>query len=373
MLAKFLVVQHERSPEGIVEDCTSGKFGEPQQLTLVANGAVVDAEMATEPVLLETVEIRNFRAYRKPQTFEIGADVTVLYGPNGFGKTSFFDAVDFAVTGGIGRIRSRGESNFAKTAQHLDSRSNESVVSLSFRCNGAVRKVTRSVSERKQALLDGQHTDRKAILAELTGGSIPATDRVENFVSLFRASHLFSQERQELTKDFQDNCRLSAQIVARMLAFEDYANAVSKATKVREVVQARIADANQDIRELSEQIAAEREELERLGQTAKGHTNVEALAAEIDALRARLAAAGVAVTPEKPEAAVVRGWRAALESRHAESQSASARLSDLAEGVAGLPRIRAKLASVQQELAQKEHALNAADEADGRRIGATTR
>jgi exonuclease SbcC len=362
LLAKFLVVQHERSPEGILEDCTSGKFGEPRQLTPVANAPVAKTERTGEPVRLETVEIRNFRAYRKLQTFAIGADVTVLYGPNGFGKTSFFDAVDFAVTGGIGRIESRRTANFAKTAQHLDSGSEESVVSLSFRSNGTVRQVTRSVSERTQALLDGRTTDRKAILAALTGGHSPATDRVENFVSLFRASHLFSQEQQELTKDFQDDCRLSAQIVSRMLAFEDYANAVSKAAKVREVAQTTIADANHDITELSGQIAAARIELERLGRTAKAHTNVEALDTEIAALRTKLIPAGVTVTPQKPNAAVVRGWRATLESRHAESQSASARLSVLAQEAAGLPRTRSELAAVQQRLAQKEQALNATEE-----------
>ena len=77
-------------------------------------------------------------------------------------------------------------------------------------------------------MLDGRSTDRKTVLGELTGGDIPATDRVENFVSLFRATHLFNQEQPELTKDFQDDCRLPSEIVARMLAFEDYANAVTK-------------------------------------------------------------------------------------------------------------------------------------------------
>jgi exonuclease SbcC len=94
----------------------------------------------------------------------------VLYGPNGFGKTSFFDAVDFAATGDIGRIKSSGEAHFRKIAQHLDSKSEESVVSLSFWCNGARRKLTRDVSNRKQALLDGRPTDRKVVLGELTGG-----------------------------------------------------------------------------------------------------------------------------------------------------------------------------------------------------------
>lgn len=361
-LAKCLVVQHQRSAEGIVEDCTSGTFGDPRELTPVANAPVVDVDGAAQPVRLETVVIKNFRAYRKPQTFAIGADVTVLYGPNGFGKTSFFDAVDFAVTGGIGRIRSSSEGHFKKTAKHLDSKSEEGVVSLSFLHNGAVRKVTRTVGDRKQALLDGRATDRKAILSELTGGDIPATDRVENFVTLFRATHLFSQEQQELTRDFQNDCTLPEQVVSRMLAFEDYSNAVNKAAKVREVVQAAIGSANDEIQELSEQIVDEQRELDRLGQAAKEHANIGALDAEIASLRVRLSEAGISVTPEEPDAAVVRGWRASLEARHAESVSRSARLSGLARETAGLPRMLVELTSLQQQLSQKEQAGSATDE-----------
>jgi exonuclease SbcC len=171
--------------------------------------------------------IKNFRAYRKPQTFAFGSDVTVLYGANGFGKTSFFDAVDFAATGEIGRIKPHGDEHFKKMAPHLDSKPEESTVSLSFWCNGALRKIARTVSDRKYAILDGIRTDRKRILGELTGGDFLAADRVENFVSLFRATHLFNQEQPELTKDFQDDCRLPSEIVARMLAFEDYASALA--------------------------------------------------------------------------------------------------------------------------------------------------
>ena len=359
VLAKFLVVQHERGPERIVEDCTNGEFGEPRVLTPVATASVVQADRIAEPVTLETVSIKNFRAYRKPQTFAVGADVTVLYGPNGFGKTSFFDAVDFAMTGGIGRFESVRQVNFPKTAKHLDSTSEETAVSLSFRRNDALRTVTRSVSDRKQALLDGRLTDRKTILAELTGAG---ADRVENFVSLFRATHLFSQERQELTKDFQDDCRISASLVSRMLAFEDYANAVNKAAKVRDVLQAVVANANDEIRVLSEQIAEDIKELDQLGQTSKAHTNVEALDAEIEALRSKLVAAGIAVASQKPDVAIVRGWRASLEARQGESQSRSERLSTLAKEAAGLPRTRAALASLQQQLAQSEQALDAAEE-----------
>jgi len=34
----------------------------------------------------------------------VDADVVVFYGPNGLGKTSFFDAIDYVCTGRIGRL-----------------------------------------------------------------------------------------------------------------------------------------------------------------------------------------------------------------------------------------------------------------------------
>lgn len=358
-LAKVIVVQHERSAVGIMEDCTTGEFGEPQPLTPATTPVVIQAEQPTETIGLETLEIRNFRAYRKPQSFTLGADVTVLYGPNGFGKTSFFDAVDFAITGGISSLESH-EADFAKTARHLDAGSEESTVSLTFRSNGTVRQITRSVRDRKHALLDGRPTDRKTILSELTCGNI--TDRVDNFVSLFRASHLFSQERQELTKDFQDDCQLNADIVSRMLAFEDYVNAVKKATKVHEELQTVIANTNDEIRILNEQIDADNKEFERLGQTAKTHINVEALNTEIDALRTKLVTIGITVTPEKPDATMARGWRAVLESRHSQSRTTSERLTILAKEVAVMPRMRAELVALQQQIIQREDALKAVEE-----------
>jgi len=361
-LAEFLVVQQRRGPDGIVEDCISERFGTPQKLARASAKQVADPHRKTGDVRLEAVEIQNFRAYRRPQTFVLGADVTILYGPNGFGKTSFFDAIDFAITGGIGRLESSRQSELTKIARHLDTGSEDSTVSIRIRSSGNVHQITRSVRDCNRAVLDGQRTDRKAILSEVTSGGIAATERVDHLVSLFRASHLFSQEQQELTKNFQDDCQLSAEIVSRMLAFEDYANAVNKAAKVRDVLKRTNDDASEKIKTLTEQIAADNKEIEGLGRTAMAHTNIEALDTEVDALRAKLVMAGIEVTTGKTDTAMVRGWRAALESRHAQSLAASNRLTDLATEVAKLARGRAEIAAVQLQIAQKDTALKAAEE-----------
>ena len=225
-LAKHLVVKG-RSPLKIVEDCVSGEFGAPGELSSTVSAPVFDAAAIVPPVRLKTVRIENFRAYRKPQNFELGQAVTFLYGPNGFGKTSFFDAVDFAATGGIGRLRSVTNTMFPRAAAHLDCAPDDSQVSLTFESNGLERKVERRVSRPNEALLDGHPVERKILLSEIACGGHPASDRVDSLVSLFRASHLFSQEHQELSKDFPINCELPTDIVSRLLAFEDYASGLS--------------------------------------------------------------------------------------------------------------------------------------------------
>src|SRR5690606_11987115 len=58
-----------------------------------------------------------------PQSFNLDASVVVLYGPNGLGKTSFFDAIDYACTGRIGRLcrqRKFNQEDFSRVATYLD-------------------------------------------------------------------------------------------------------------------------------------------------------------------------------------------------------------------------------------------------------------
>lgn len=56
-------------------------------------------------LIINKVALRNFKAFRF-QVFNIGSkNLTVLDGPNGFGKTSFFDALELLLTGDISRYR----------------------------------------------------------------------------------------------------------------------------------------------------------------------------------------------------------------------------------------------------------------------------
>ena len=358
-LAKYLVVQRERSPARIVDDCVSGAFGEPRELIPTALDPVTMAERTANPIRFENILISDFRAYRKPQTFRLGADVTVLYGPNGFGKTSLFDAIDFVVTGEIGRMKSSSDVHFKKVTKHLDSGPDDGMVALSFRSNDEMRTLERRVSNRKQAMLDGHPTERKKVLRELTSGEFPSTDRIENFVSLFRATHLFSQEHQELMIDFHDDCELSDRIVSRLLAFEDYANAANKTDKVREILKAAVDSANREYDELLRQISEENREIDRLSRTVEAPRSLGELRDAIESLRVAISDAGLSVTTSGSDLDAVREWRAAIEMRQATAQTQSERLSALAKDAAVRPKLVIDLERVSLQVEDAECALDA--------------
>lgn len=64
------------------------------------------------------VEIDHFRGYRAKKSFDLGKakDLTVIAGSNGFGKTSFFDAVEWGLTGKLFRYE---EANEEKRESHF--------------------------------------------------------------------------------------------------------------------------------------------------------------------------------------------------------------------------------------------------------------
>lgn len=336
-LARHIVVQHERSAERIVEACLANEYGSPKAPARVATLSAVADEQRSAPVLLESVTIENFRAYRAPITFEIGSEITVLYGPNGFGKTSFFDAIDFGITGSIGRLRVADNDHFREVAKHLDSNAEDARVTLTYRSNGTPHTIDRTVADMTRATLDGSPADRKSILKQLTKSGEAVAERVDNLISLFRASHLFSQDNQALMQNFKDHCTLPREIVSRMLAFEDYENALKKSANIVAILENSLNELSSEISDATASSKADKSELDGLRRTIKDKSNIGALNAELRNLRTALKDIGVDAGSGAADATAVRGWRATLEARIAESEGRIALLSELAKEVVRLP------------------------------------
>lgn len=54
---------------------------------------------------ISKIEVSSFKAFKKIHLDFSGSSLLTLDGPNGFGKTSVFDAIELLLTGGIKRIR----------------------------------------------------------------------------------------------------------------------------------------------------------------------------------------------------------------------------------------------------------------------------
>lgn len=70
---------------------------------------------------LERIDIGNFRTFGEAFTLRLPAEpsITLVYGPNGHGKTTFFDAVEWGLTGKVRRFDDYVSSADARRAEYL--------------------------------------------------------------------------------------------------------------------------------------------------------------------------------------------------------------------------------------------------------------
>ncbi|MBD7959523.1 AAA family ATPase [Comamonas avium] len=358
-LAKALVVPLTSSASKILTECVAGTYGPPEALRSAPSPSAI-AEVVDDraQATLKSITIQNFRAYRTKKVFELGSAVTILYGPNGFGKTSFFDALDFVVTGGVGRL-TRAPGGLARVAKHLDSQSEPTEVSLTIEREGKTHVITRNLADQNNALVNGKATPRKEVLSLLTGGTTPGADRVDSLVDLFRATHLFSQENQELTQDVASKCELSSDLVSRMLAFEDYASGLKKTEDVLKLAVQEHAKAISDIANAQQDISHERKELERLEGLAASDTSLEALDARFSVLTEAISTAGFDISGIASRD--TRGLRAMLDAAVAEAIAWRAALSRAIEQIGTLDTLRGQLEPMQAQLTERQAQLQQAE------------
>jgi DNA repair protein SbcC/Rad50 len=350
LLARHLVIPTERSAQGICEDCVAEKHGKPFELKPAGPTAMQEVEPSQSGVYLQKITMKNIRAYRREQSIELGEYMTVLYGPNGFGKTSFFDAVDFGVTGSVGRLPPETDPHVRKTVQHLDSTGDDAYVKIEFVRDGVPNTIVRHIANRKTADLNGTSADRKRVLSELTNTSAKVTERVENYVSLFRATHLFSQEVQELTKNFKDDCVLSADIVYRMLAVEDYASAKKKAEDARDLFEQALEREDSNLARIQAEIAIEQERLDKLSAATTAPATSNGLASFTAGLRAQLQSEQLSVVLKDNDLESLRAQRSIVDARLNQHQTTLTRLTGLVAAVRDLPSLLASSQTLDSQI-----------------------
>lgn len=354
-------LQLRGSETSIIDKCLDSSYGMPAFKELSHESLAETTTNSPDSVFIKQLTIENFRAYRRPQTFDLDADLILLYGPNGFGKTSFFDAIDFVSTGDIGRLTLNSKKRFEKAAKHLDSQSSDSYVSAVLGGSARDTVLRRSVLSRSEATIGGKTCDRKQVLQLLTGqGQTPLTEYIEQFISLFRATHLFSQEFQALTRDFKSHCRLSTEVVSRLLSFDDYVNASQKSTKVRSGFTSRISERNGTLTALRVDRAKIDTELRSFRDKERERGEPSALVNVRSNVVRLVVGVGIAVHEDLEPEDQTSQWRTEIEERLSSTETSISDLERIGKDLSLNTKRREELQSLDSEIESKQRELHGA-------------
>lgn len=310
---------------------------------------------------VKSLKVEAFRAYRNSETFDLSAPITVLYGQNGLGKTSLFDAIDFACTGKIGRLfryDQRSPEEFAKLATHLDRDAAESHVRIELDRTEdeghSVEWAQRSVTDWNYAWIEKTRYDRRKFLQHLTGVSAEEGETnlsVKQLESLFRATHLFGQDDQELLLQFRRKSVIPNDLFSRMLALDDYTEAINKTSELeKELKKWAQATANRvkECRAALSDAESQRTELQAKLSASDMSGTLSDLWREIRTLATSLGISTPDATPD-PQSA-----RELVSIAERERESLIERRSDLAEVIRDLKSFESETAAEKADAAELE-------------------
>jgi DNA repair exonuclease SbcCD ATPase subunit len=129
---------------------------------------------------LLSAEIQGFRAFAEEQSFNLDADVVILSGPNGSGKTSLFDSILWALSGRLPRFAGRKGQ-----AISLYSASGSARVSVDFQdASGEHMTVVRTASSE----------DRSDVLVETDSGRFEGSAAEVKILETFWPSALLTKD-----------------------------------------------------------------------------------------------------------------------------------------------------------------------------------
>jgi exonuclease SbcC len=362
-LAKYLIVPHARGIKRIADECIKGVLGKSEWLKTEIKEYLLPQQEISQEVRIKDLEISGFRAYRGNYKFHLDADLIVLFGPNGLGKTSFFDAIDFVSTGGVTRFDERfgrKTDRLLRALKHLDFSMDDSFVKVKISTGDKEVTVERYIKDRTNALVNGSPKDRKKTFMLLTGLSKEPPDiRIENLIRLFRATHLFGQEYQSLTSGIRQYSKLPEDTVSRMLAIQDYVEGISKAKEVSEEVKRQIRNKEFEISSLNNSLSSKEVEIKQISTFRKIAEKPEAVSAmgkKIGEKISKLIGVPVEI-PKEFNKEVIREWRIKIAVQKSSITQSLELIEKLEHQFPELVNQRKKLYENSLKLAQKKELL----------------
>jgi DNA repair exonuclease SbcCD ATPase subunit len=228
---------------------------------------------------LRSLEIKDFRGIRRLSSEDmiLDADVTFVYGPNGVGKTSIADAVEWAITGQIDRLEhgpTRPDSGDHDPIVNVFSADSEAHVAVNLKGIETISRVKRgrAIERRIEARTVA---DDRAIIEHIVRARTESAEsrlKIERLRSLFRGSHKLSQHD---IRQFLEGTTATERfdILTTMIGADEYVRFREKASSVAKHVRSltqdlseQLAREERDLQDATMKLVERQKEYERLGQ-----------------------------------------------------------------------------------------------------------
>ncbi len=241
---------------------------------------------------LKEITIENFRGIGNKVLLNLDADIVVIYGPNGTGKTSIFDAIEWTITGQIQRLQ--------KPIKDIDLKVNDIIVNLFHKdnsaktkirlgINGETKNIERSLNPlekgKRKVTIDNSNVTSKTVIAVVTGNELLKSlmNRVERFRKGFLASHILKQQAlSKFISSTDPKARynsfsyiIGTQDFVRFIdKVEDILNSMGKDIKK---LQVRISDVSEQANERQRRFSEKEREYNELSKTIMSLSQVNLL------------------------------------------------------------------------------------------------
>lgn len=210
---------------------------------------------------IESVRIKNFRSYRGDNFFDLSKRVTIFYGPNGYGKSSFFDAVEWCLTGLISRFDKKKFD--PQAVLNLDAGSNtECLVAIRFDGKTLVRsfKIVDGVVKTVRAEISGPNTKRisgvKQVESFLKRQDLQTSTK-DPFTALVKQSHILSQD-QVTEFVLQDDPEARFRAMADIMGLKSVLTTYQNLSDIHAELKRNTTKTEKDIVDLTQKIFEER-------------------------------------------------------------------------------------------------------------------
>ncbi|WP_024571976.1 AAA family ATPase [Bacillus subtilis] len=212
---------------------------------------------------IKKVKIENFRCYYGVHNFPLDSEIIILFGENGFGKSSFFDAIEWCLTGTINRFISSDKKilyNFLAKPGDICSVSIEfdtgNSLIRSFKIQERMRETVKLVSSEGDTISTGQKCLETLIEGEVQSNKKDLMDTT----SLLKQALILSQDQ---VTDFilRDEPKERFSALADIMGYKKWTMTLNNLKKINDKIKLNIRNEQSQLKTYEKLISEKEKEM----------------------------------------------------------------------------------------------------------------